>query len=53
MTKYVIKRLLLIIPIVLGVAIIVFTIINIIPGDPPNLLDLPKGCRSIRGWGII
>ena len=34
MTKYVIKRLLLIIPIVLGVAIIVFTIINIIPGDP-------------------
>ena len=34
MTRYVIKRLLLVIPIVLGVTIIVFCIINAIPGDP-------------------
>lgn len=34
MTRYIIKRLLLVIPIVLGVTIIVFCIINAIPGDP-------------------
>ena len=32
--KYVIKRLLLMIPILLGVILIVFTIMNITPGDP-------------------
>ena len=34
MYKYVIKRLLLMIPILLGVILIVFTIMNITPGDP-------------------
>lgn len=34
MYKYVIKRLLLIVPIILGVILIVFTIMNITPGDP-------------------
>lgn len=34
MTKYAIKRLLLVIPMVLGVTVIVFCIINAIPGDP-------------------
>jgi len=34
MGKYTLKRLLLILPILLGVVIIVFTIINLIPGDP-------------------
>jgi len=32
--KYVIKRLLLMIPILLGVILIVFTIMNVTPGDP-------------------
>lgn len=34
MYKYVIKRLLLMIPILLGVILIVFTIMNVTPGDP-------------------
>lgn len=34
MTRYIIKRLLLVIPIVLGVTVIVFCIINAIPGNP-------------------
>lgn len=34
MLKYVLKRILLMIPIILGVIIIVFSIINVVPGDP-------------------
>ena len=34
MLQYIVKRILLIIPILLGVVIIVFTIINVTPGDP-------------------
>ena len=34
MTRYALKRFLLIVPIIFGVVVIVFTIINIIPGDP-------------------
>jgi len=38
MLKYVIKRLLLMIPILLGVMFIIFFIMNIIPGDPASLM---------------
>lgn len=34
MTRYIVKRTLLILPILLGVVIIVFSIINAVPGDP-------------------
>lgn len=38
MYKYVIKRILMVIPILLGVTILVFTIINFIPGDPGRMI---------------
>ncbi|MDR1271624.1 MAG: ABC transporter permease [Clostridiales Family XIII bacterium] len=38
MHKYVIKRLLLLIPILLGVAFIVFSILSLTPGDPGTLI---------------
>lgn len=46
MSKYVIKRLLLIIPMVLGVAIIVFSIINVIPGDPGRRMLGPMATQE-------
>ena len=36
MYRYVIKRLLLMIPVVLGVSFIIFTIMYFIPGDPAS-----------------
>ena len=38
MYKYVIKRLLITIPVLLGVIFIVFTIINFTPGDPASMI---------------
>lgn len=38
MYKYVIKRLLLLIPVMLGVSFIIFSIMNLTPGDPASLL---------------
>lgn len=38
MTKYIIRRLILIIPILLGVSFILFCIMNLTPGDPAQLL---------------
>ena len=38
MYKYVIKRLLLTIPVLLGVTFIVFTIMALTPGDPGRLI---------------
>ena len=49
MLKYAIKRFLLIIPIILGVTVIVFTIINIIPGDPAQrILGVGASEEQIR-----
>ena len=45
MIKYVVKRLLLMIPVLLGVSLIVFTIISLSPGDPATVIlgtDAPK-----------
>ena len=38
MIKYIIKRLLWMIPIVLGVAILVFTLMTFCPGDPASIV---------------
>lgn len=38
MIRYVIKRVLLLIPIMLGVSFLVFTILNIVPGDPARVI---------------
>ena len=45
MYKYIIKRLLMMIPVLLGVSLIVFTIISLSPGDPATVIlgtDAPK-----------
>ncbi len=46
MSKYILKRLLLIIPMILGVAIIVFSIINVIPGDPGRRMLGPMATQE-------
>ncbi len=38
MTKYIVRRLVLIIPILIGISIILFTIMNLTPGDPAQML---------------
>ena len=38
MFRYVIKRILLLIPVMIGVSFIVFTILNIVPGDPARVI---------------
>ena len=38
MRKYILRRLILLIPVLLGVSFIIFTIMNIIPGDPAALI---------------
>lgn len=52
MTGYIIKRLFMVIPILLGVATIVFTLMFIVPGDPARLLMGQHGdervLKSIR-----
>ena len=42
MIKYVIKRILLLIPIVLGIAFIIFSIMELTPGDPARLVLGPE-----------
>ena len=46
MTRYIIKRLLLVIPIVLGVTVIVFCIINAIPGNPGRRMLGPMASQA-------
>ena len=38
MTRYIVKRLLLMIPVVLSVAVIIFTIMYFVPGDPAEII---------------
>lgn len=38
MIRYIIRRLLLLIPIALGVSFLIFTILNFTPGDPANII---------------
>ena len=38
MSKYVVKRLLYMIPVLLGVSFLVFTILSLTPGDPGSII---------------
>lgn len=38
MLKYIIKRILLLIPVLLGVSLVIFTIMHFVPGDPAKVL---------------
>ncbi|MFP4588841.1 MAG: ABC transporter permease [Candidatus Bipolaricaulota bacterium] len=46
MTTYIIRRLLVLIPVVIGVSIIVFFIMRIGPGDPARLMLGPRASRE-------
>jgi len=47
MTQYVLRRLLLVVPMLLGITIITFTIINLAPGDPITALMDPLEMRQM------
>ena len=38
MGKYILKRILLMIPVILGVVILVFTLMQLTPGDPAQVI---------------
>ena len=38
MSRYVIKRILISIPVILGVSLIIFLMLNVVPGDPVTLM---------------
>ena len=46
MLKYVLKRLLWMIPVVLGVAIFIFTLLYVVPGDPAEIILGPNATRE-------
>lgn len=57
MIEYVTRRLLMMIPILLGVSLVVFVLIRLVPGDPIVLLAgedaNPEAIRSLREqWGL-
>ena len=46
MSRYVIKRILISIPVILGVSLIIFLMLNVVPGDPVTLMMGEKSSRS-------
>ena len=48
MARYVIKRLLLIIPVLLGVAVLIFTLMYVTPGDPIRMMLLGASEEQIQ-----
>jgi peptide/nickel transport system permease protein len=44
--KYVLKRLLLAIPTLIGVSLLVFSMVHLIPGDPAEVMLYPKGTEE-------
>jgi peptide/nickel transport system permease protein len=46
MRKYIVKRLLLAVPTLIGVSILVFLMIHLIPGDPAETMLFPKGTEE-------
>lgn len=52
MSKYIVKRLLLMIPVILGVSLIVFSLMHLTPGDPVQIMlgeyALPADIAAVR-----
>ena len=46
MTKYVIRRLLIILPLVLGVITITFALMHLLPGDPASIILSKSGASA-------
>lgn len=60
MGKYIVKRLLMMIPVILAVAILIFTIMTFVPGNPASLIlgAVPQRNRfSLKnmnwGWSAV
>ena len=56
-TRYIIRRLLLMIPVLMGVSLIVFSLVRLIPGDPAELLlgedYTQEAAEELRAeWGL-
>jgi peptide/nickel transport system permease protein/oligopeptide transport system permease protein len=56
-TRYIIRRLLLMIPVLMGVSVIVFSLVRLIPGDPAELLlgedYTQEAAEELRAeWGL-
>src|SRR5258706_8270147 len=53
MTRFLVRRLLLTIPVLLGVATVVFALIHLVPGDPVQAMlgdsATPEGMAQLRG----
>lgn len=48
MIRFVVRRLLLLIPVLLGVTVITFTLTRIIPGNPIDLMISPRASQEVR-----
>lgn len=44
--QYIIRRLLIMIPVILGISLIIFTVVRIIPGDPAYILAGPHATKE-------
>jgi peptide/nickel transport system permease protein len=47
MTQYILRRLLLVVPLLIGITVITFTIINLAPGDPITAMLDPQEMRQL------
>ena len=45
--QYIIRRLLIMIPVLLGISLIIFTIVRVIPGDPAIVLAGPHATKDV------
>jgi peptide/nickel transport system permease protein len=52
MTQYILRRLLLVFPLLLGITIITFTIVNLAPGDPITAMLDPQEMRQLTAADI-
>lgn len=44
--QYIIRRLLIVIPVILGISLIIFTVVRVIPGDPAYILAGPHATKE-------
>ena len=46
MSRYFLKRLLMLIPVLLGVSILIFSIVHLAPGDPAEIMMGPDATQE-------